>query len=81
MGKEKRMNKLVKQYLEESYKYYITYEENSISDMEYDYLCKQILEGYKELSPQDKALVSVDSLEAGTGFDITPSTYLQAGVL
>ena len=75
------MNKLVKKYLQESYRYYVTYEDNDITDMEYDYLCKEILDGYEALSPSDKGLVSVDSLKAGTGYDISRNVYLQAGLL
>jgi len=74
-------NKLINMYFNASYKYYVLAEETGISDMEFDYICKELYDSYESLTDSDRALVSKDSLRAGTGFDITPSTYLQAGVL
>jgi len=73
--------KLISMYLNASYKYYVLAEETGLSDMEFDYICQELYESYESLTDADKALVSKDSLRAGTGCDIPMSTYLQAGVL
>ena len=69
------MDNRVKRYITESYKYYITYEENSISDSEYDYLCQELLAEWDTLSTEDQSMLDQDNLKAGTGFDIPMSVY------
>ena len=69
------LSKNVETYFQESYKYYITFEDNLISDGEYDYICFDLLENWKELNKTEKRLLVKDALAAGTGFDISMETY------
>jgi NAD-dependent DNA ligase len=68
------------QYLRESYIYYIEYGDNNISDHEFDQLCRQLVAEYDTLAPEFTARVSIDSLRAGTGFDISMETYKYFGI-
>lgn len=65
----KNKNMLIPRYLMYSYLYY---EKNIslISDSEFDNICKDLLENWDNINHMHKHLISRESLEAGTGYDI-----------
>ena len=73
--------KLVDVYFEESYKYYITYEPNSISDAEFDGICKVLYDNFNSIPTNYREILDKDSLSAGTGFSITREHYKKANKL
>ena len=60
---------LVPYYLMYSYAYYKE-NESLISDHEYDDICKQLIEKWDTINHWHKPLLNLESLEAGTGYDI-----------
>jgi len=66
-------------YIRNSYNYYILYDDCDISDHEYDLLCKILLERYEEFPLKYKERISKESLQAGTGFDLTIADYQALG--
>ena len=51
---------------------YLYYKKNIslISDSEFDNICKDLLENWDNINHMHKHLISRESLEAGTGYDI-----------
>lgn len=74
------ISKEVKQYFEESYKYYITFEGNDISDYAYDYLCKSLLKKFDNLSEYEQSILDKELLQAGSGYSIPMNTYEELGI-
>jgi NAD-dependent DNA ligase len=72
---------LVMLYFRESYKYYVSYEDNDISDAHYDQLCHRLLQLYPDMAPELKELLDPDLLSAGSGYSISMDTYRKAGVI
>jgi len=75
-----KLAKKAQQYFEESHKYYITYEDCSLTDMEYDYLCLELSKNFDKIPDEYRKHMDIDSLTAGTGFDIKLSTYKELGI-
>ena len=65
----KNKNMLVPYYLMYSYLYYKK-NESLISDNEFDDLCKDLLKNWDNINHMHKHLISRESLEAGTGYDL-----------
>jgi len=65
---------LVAHYLLASYAYYIL-QESPMTDTAYDRLCARLLERFQYIKHQHKRLISVDSLRAGTGYNIPADKY------
>jgi hypothetical protein len=63
-------NVAVRAYAAHSYLYYAA-NESTISDAEYDDLCRWVLENYAWIKPYDiNGYLDKSALEAGTGFNI-----------
>ena len=75
------LEKLAQTYFEESYRYYITYEDNNISDSEFDYICKVLADNFEDIPDKYKEHLDLDSLKAGTGFSIPMKVYCQLGAV
>ena len=74
-------NMLVPYYLMYSYAYYKE-NESLISDTEYDYICKQIIEKWDNITHWHKSLLTLAALKAGTGYDIEyPNRVISAAKL
>ena len=65
----KNPNMLVPYYLMYSYAYYQE-NESLITDTEYDDICNQLIEKWDTITHWHKSLLNLDSLKAGTGYDI-----------
>lgn len=63
-------NTKFEQYVKASYRYYEAYEDTGISDSEFDYLCRDLLEHWEEVTHPDKHLADEAALSAGTGFQM-----------
>jgi len=73
-------NMLVPYYLMLSYCYYKE-NESLIDDTEYDDICKQLIEKWDTLEHWHKPLLDLESLKAGTGYDIKyPQRVVQASL-
>ena len=62
-------NMLVPYYLMFSYAYYQE-NESLISDAEYDQICQDLITNWNDITHWHKRLLNLDSLKAGTGYDI-----------
>ena len=62
-------NMLVPYYLMFSYAYYKE-NESLISDSEYDQICQDLITNWDNITHWHKPLLSLESLKAGTGYDI-----------
>ena len=62
-------NMLVPYYLMFSYAYYQE-NESLVSDAEYDQICKDLITNWSEITHWHKPLIKLESLKAGTGYDI-----------
>ena len=60
---------LVPYYLMFSYAYYQE-NESLVSDAEYDQICKDIITNWNDITHWHKPLLNLESLKAGTGYDI-----------
>lgn len=67
-------------YLENSYKYYIAFDDCDLSDEQFDWLCYQLYKRWDELTEYEQSLLDKDSLNAGTGFNIPLAVYKEVGV-
>ena len=63
-------NLLVPWYLMTSYLYYEK-DESIVSDGDYDWMCKELLERWEEISHWHKKFIDRDGLSAGSGYAIT----------
>ena len=72
-----KLNKeqLVPYYLMASYLYYITHKLSPMSDEEFDSLCRRLIDEYDGIEHPHKSLVSLESLRAGTGFNLSEKDY------
>ena len=62
-------NMLVPYYLMFSYAYYQE-NESLIEDAEYDQICQDLITNWNDITHWHKPLLNLDSLKAGTGYDI-----------
>ena len=62
-------NMLVPYYLMYSYAYYQE-NESLIEDAEYDQICQDLITNWDDITHWHKALLNLESLKAGTGYDI-----------
>ena len=62
-------NMLVPYYLMFSYAYYQE-NESLIPDAEYDQICQDLITNWNDITHWHKRLLNLDSLKAGTGYDI-----------
>ena len=62
-------NMLVPYYLMYSYAYYKE-NESLIEDAEYDQICQDLITNWDDITHWHKALLNLESLKAGTGYDI-----------
>ena len=62
-------NMLVPYYLMYSYAYYQE-NESLIEDAEYDQICQDLITNWDNITHWHKPLLSLESLKAGTGYDI-----------
>ena len=62
-------NMLVPYYLMFSYAYYQE-NESLIPDTEYDQICQDLITNWNDITHWHKRLLDLDSLRAGTGYDI-----------
>ena len=62
-------NMLVPYYLMFSYAYYKE-NESLISDSEYDQICQDLITNWNDITHWHKPLLNLESLKAGTGYDI-----------
>ena len=62
-------NMLVPYYLMFSYAYYQE-NESLIEDAEYDQICQDLITNWNNITHWHKPLLSLESLKAGTGYDI-----------
>jgi hypothetical protein len=62
-------NMLVPYYLMYSYAYYKE-NESLITDHEYDQICQDLITNWDNITHWHKPLLSLESLKAGTGYDI-----------
>ena len=60
---------LVPYYLMFSYAYYQE-NESLIPDAEYDQICQDLITNWNDITHCHKRLLNLDSLKAGTGYDI-----------
>ena len=62
-------NMLVPYYLMYSYAYYKE-NESLITDSEYDQICQDLITNWDDITHWHKRLLNLESLKAGTGYDI-----------
>ena len=62
-------NMLVPYYLMFSYAYYKE-NESLVPDTEYDQICRDLITNWNDITHFHKELLDLDSLKAGTGYDI-----------
>ena len=62
-------NMLVPYYLMFSYAYYQE-NESLIPDTEYDQICQDLITNWNDITHWHKRLLNLESLKAGTGYDI-----------
>tara|TARA_R110001606_G_scaffold718_1_gene2840 strand:+ start:709 stop:993 length:285 start_codon:yes stop_codon:yes gene_type:complete len=65
----KNINMLVSYYLMYSYAYYKE-NESIITDHEYDQICQDLITNWDNITHWHKSLLNLESLKAGTGYDI-----------
>jgi NAD-dependent DNA ligase len=72
-----KLNQLVPYYMMTSYLYYVADPtiESPMTDLEYDALCKRLLENWNVIEHPHKYLINYDSLTAGTGFYLKLKDY------
>ncbi len=71
---------LVPYYLMHSYLYYVM-NEPSISDIEYDELCKELKDKWDSIEHYHKHLIDKQSLGAGTGYQLEYNKRIEHGAL
>jgi len=73
-------NMLVPYYLMFSYAYYKE-NESLITDSEYDQICRDLITNWNDITHWHKPLLDLESLKAGTGYDIKyPNRVVAAAI-
>ena len=76
----KNINMLVPYYLMYSYAYYQE-NESLITDSEYDQICQDLITNWNDITHWHKPLLNLESLKAGTGYDIKyPNRVVAAAI-
>ena len=76
----KNLNMLVPYYLMYSYAYYKE-NESLITDHEYDQICQDLITNWDNITHWHKPLLDLESLKAGTGYDIKyPNRVVAAAI-
>ena len=76
----KNPNMLVPYYLMYSYAYYKE-NESLITDSEYDQICQDLITNWNDITHWHKPLLNLESLKAGTGYDIKyPNRVVAAAI-
>jgi hypothetical protein len=72
---ELKREQLVPYYLMSSYLYYLTDKASPLTDKQFDHLCLRLIDEYERIKHVHKSLVSIESLNAGTGFNMKFDDY------
>ena len=73
-------NRLVPIYLMSSYLYYEC-DKNVLTDSQFDYLCKKILDNWDSIDHMHKNLLDKETLKAGSGYDIKYTNLIMSASL
>lgn len=73
-------NRLVPIYLMSSYLYYEC-DKNVLTDTQFDYLCKRILDNWDSIDHMHKHLLDKESLKAGSGYGIEYTNLIRGASL
>jgi len=63
------INRCVSYFLMSSFLYYEKHE-NILHDNDFDFVCKRLINEWGDITHHHKHLINLDSLKAGTGYDI-----------
>ena len=74
------INRLVHIYLMSSYLYY-ELDKNVLSDSQFDYLCKKILDNWDNINHMHKHLIDKDNLKAGIGYGLEYTNLIKGASL
>ena len=74
------IHRLVPLYLMSSYLYYEC-DKNVLDDVEFDYLCKRLLDNWNDVRHIHKHLIDKDNLKAGSGYGITYTNRIIGGAM
>jgi len=73
-------NRLVPIYLMSSYLYYEC-DKNVLTDSQFDYLCKKILDNWDSIDHMHKHLLDKETLKAGSGYGIEYTNLIMSASL
>ena len=73
-------NRLVPIYLMSSYLYY-EQDKSVLSDTDYDTLCLRLTQEWDDIEHVHKNLLDLDSLQAGTGYDVKYTQMIEMAAL
>ena len=73
-------NRLVPIYLMSSYLYYEC-DKNVLTDSQFDYLCKKILDNWDNIDHMHKHLLDKETLKAGSGYGIKYTNLIMSASL
>jgi len=74
------LNRLVPIYLMSSYLYYEC-DKNVLDDVEFDYLCKRLLDNWNDVRHIHKHLIDKDNLKAGSGYGIAYTNMIMSSAI
>ena len=74
------INRLVPIYLMSSYLYY-ELDKNVLTDSQFDYLCKKILDNWDNINHMHKHLIDKDNLKAGSGYGLEYTNLIKGAAL
>ena len=73
-------NRLVPIYLMSSYLYY-EQDKSILSDVDYDSVCLRLIQEWDDIEHVHKNLLDLDSLQAGTGYDVEYTQMIEMAAL
>ena len=71
------LEQLYATYLMASYLYYETNTNSPLPDIQFDFICRRLLEGWDDLNHVHKHLCSINTLECKTGYGIAYPTIVK----
>ena len=74
------INRLVPIYLMSSYLYY-ELDKNVLTDSQFDYLCKKILDNWDNINHMHKHLIDKDNLKSGRGYGLEYTNLIKGASL
>ena len=74
------IHRLVPLYLMSSYLYY-EQDKNVLDDVEFDYLCKRLLDNWDDVKHIHKHLIDKNNLKAGSGYGITYTNMIMSSAM